>query len=157
MMGGLTSFDTAYLKAVMGWNTWEDMIFDAANFDMTRLDEIRKITTIETAYACSDLARRGSDQEFMNKKIIPKIPGELLVHCFSGAGVEGAALTHKFARVNPPMVNPRLWESNLVSGFCGSPGVNNMETIRFFKRFDPEPLKYEVIERMYPEIFYWNI
>jgi len=45
----------------------------------------------------------------------------------------------------------------LCSEFIGSPGFNIMETLRFLKRFDPEPHKYEDIEEQFPILFFWQL
>lgn len=55
-----------------------------------------------------------------------------------------------------PLIDERLWESNLTCQFVGSPGVNEMEVLRFFQRFDEYNWKYIAIERSFPKLFHWH-
>lgn len=156
LMGGMVGISTSKLKALTGFHAWEDMIYDAAGFDLTQLEAIKRITPLQAAIDVSNLAHRGSDQNYLNSKILPLIASDLLVHAFEGAGVPGAAKTVKTASVKPPQVDPRLWESTLCIAFTGAAGVNDLEVLRFLKRMDPENNKFKEIEKEYPQLFYWT-
>lgn len=95
----------------------------------------------------TDYNNRGSDQFFLNSVILPKIKDKLLFH----------NLTDKDFVYTLPMVDKKLWESNLVCRHIGSAGVIDMEVLRFFNRFDEYNWKYNDIEKQYPEIFYWHL
>jgi len=123
LMGGMVGFDTARLKAIMGWNSWEEMV---AGFD---------------------LSQRGSDQHLLNQKILPKIKDDLLL----------SKDVSKLPIMSLPQVDRRFWESNLTCRHVGSPGVVELEMIRFFKRFDLYQWKFDIIEKEYKNLFYWNL
>lgn len=129
LMGGMFGFNTAYLKAAMEVNSFEQLI------------------------AGWDLTQRGSDQHLLNQKILPRIKDNLLF--------VGGRMAHKipdtYAQDNLPSVNKALWESNLTCRHIGSSGVVEMETIRFFKRFDEYQWKFDVIEKQLPRVFYWHL
>lgn len=81
-----------------------------------------------------DLTKRGSDQTLINQKY------------------KGEVFNNKnFISGN---ASP-LWESNLIPAFMGSAGVNEMEAIRFFKRFDP--VQYDDFEKRFANLFYWHL
>jgi hypothetical protein len=130
LMGGMVAFKTAELKAIMRWDSFEGMIFG------------------------QDLSKRGSDQDFLNSFVLPKIKDKLLLHCFEGGGVPCAHKTTEVKAI-PPLIDRSFWESNLVCRHIGSAGVVEMELLRFFKRFDKENSKYFEVERKYPKLFYW--
>lgn len=137
LMGGMVGFDCAKFKAVTGFDTFEQMIEG------------------------KDLSIRGSDQHFLNS-LLPELQNDLLLHKFKGGGCN-AAQTYEVCTIDLPQVNKRLWESNLCVSFIGSAGFNELETLRFFQRFDPQMWnsktgatgKYAAIEKEFSQLFYW--
>lgn len=132
LMGGMVGFNTAQIKAIMGWNSWEDLV---ARFD---------------------LSQRGSDQNLLNYKMGPVIKDHLMLHKFAGSGLPAAQTLLVDEMKEIPQVNYQLWQSNLTCRHIGSPGVVELETLRFFKRFDPYNWKFMVAEKMFPQVFYWH-
>lgn len=99
-----------------------------------------------------DLSRHGSDQNFLNKTVHPKIKNNLMVHKLKGAGVAAASVRET---VPTGEINEKLWVTDLISRYIGSAGVIDFELIRFFRDFDPDP-KFDNFEKMFPQIFYWR-
>lgn len=130
LMGGMVGFDTAMLKSLMGWNSFEDIVRG------------------------HDLSQRGSDQHLLNGVVHPKISGWLMQHKLAGSGVQ-SMVTYESAGYDIPNVSTALWESNLTCRHIGSAGVVEMEMLRFFERFDIYNWKFKVIEKEFPQIFYW--
>lgn len=93
-----------------------------------------------------DLSVPGSDQTLIMARIYPIVQNYFL----HSKGEPKHELPH---------VNPNLWESNLTCRHIGSAGVVDLETIRFFERFDPQHNEVDFLGRefvdAYPEIFYW--
>ena len=79
---------------------------------------------------------RGTDQIFLNKKFVQFQP-EIIDNL-------------SYLDQSSP-----LWESNLTCRHIGSAGVVEMETIRFYKRFEGESKIIET-EKKYPLIFNWH-
>jgi hypothetical protein len=129
LMGGMVGFDTAWFKACMEASSWEGLI------------------------SSWDLTQRGSDQNWMNQKVLYRIKDELY---FSGSYTANHHIPDQYSQAQLPQVDPKLWESNLISSFIGAPGFNEMEALRFFKRFEKEPTKYVQIENEYPKLFHWR-
>lgn len=123
LMGGMVGFKCDAIRK--GYRSWEHMI---------------------KGY---DLSKRGSDQYLLNKRVLPLVQDSLYT-------ADLQAFKPYTNPVNdPPLpgVDKRLWESNLCSAFIGSAGVNEMETLRFFKRFDKTD--YSEFEKQHSDICYW--
>lgn len=99
----------------------------------------------EMIAAFGDLSRRGSDQIALEAHLYPRVRHDMLTHDLTGG---------RSVETRADGVDPRLWESNLTCRHIGSAGVVELETIRFFKRFDPHG--DADVERRYPEIFHWH-
>lgn len=91
-----------------------------------------------------DLSQRGSDQHLLNSLGIPD-------WCVFTPNMSQSQLLPV-----PPLIRPQLWESDLTCRHIGSAGVVELETIRFFQRHDAENWKFQVIEKQYPNLFYWQ-
>jgi hypothetical protein len=133
MMGGMVGFDGEHFRIKFGrrWGNLRDMIGDA------------------------DLYERGSDQSFMMKNIYPYVKDDMMGHFFEGCKERVAATKQAIDHsTRLPLVSPRLWESNLTCRHIGSAGVVEMETLRFFQRFDKTD--YSAFEKQFPKIFYWH-
>jgi hypothetical protein len=129
MMGGMVGFKVDHFKAEFPqWTSFEEMIKG------------------------QDLSKRGSDQDFMMKKIYPFAKPNMMGHFFDGCR-ENVKITRHTAGNQIPGVDPKLWESNLTCRHIGSPGVVDFETLRFFQRFDKTD--YSEFEKQFPQIFYW--
>jgi hypothetical protein len=129
LMGGMTGFQTSWFRGCMEMGSWEQMI------------------------SGWDFSQHGSDQNWLNAKVLPRIKDDLM---WSG-GPLGDEIPDAYSQAALPQVSPMLWEANLISSFIGSPGFNEVECIRFFRRFDKEPSKFEAIEKQFPKLFYWHL
>lgn len=127
LMGGLVGFRTEDFKRDTGYTSFEQMIQG------------------------QDLRKHGSDQNFMNKFIHPKIKNGLFMHNLKGQGIE-ARRTETSVPIGH--VNKKLWTSDLISRYIGSAGVIDFELLRWFKDNDPDP-KFDAFERKYSDVFYW--
>lgn len=129
MMGGMVGFRVDHFRQTFPqWTSFEEMIKG------------------------HDLSKRGSDQDFMMKKIYPFAKDNMMGHFFDGCR-ENVKITKHTAGKQIPGVDSKLWESNLTCRHIGSPGVVDFETLRFFKRFDK--MDYSAFEKEFPEICYW--
>lgn len=129
MMGGLIGVKVDHFKQTFPeYNTFEKLV---ANFD---------------------LSKHGSDQDLLMKRIYPKAKDNLMGHYFAGCN-EKVKITTRSVQSQIPGVDPKLWESNLCARHIGSPGIVDMETLRFFKRFDKTD--YSSFEKQFSDILYW--
>jgi len=130
LLGGLCSFSALQLRTK--YKSW---------------DELLSLSTI-------GISSRGTDQSFLNSVIYPDFKESMFAHYLKGMKGNGEAIVKTEIENIHLNINNNLWESNLCSFFAGSAGVNELETLRFFKRFEPKN-GFEEIEKQYPKIFYW--
>jgi hypothetical protein len=126
-------------------------------FDATQFRVIfREYDTFESMVDGFDLERRGSDQWLLRERIWPKCRTSALAHCLAGGTRSDAAVVNTDIRPDPVRgVPPELSESNLVVGFIGQAGVNEMELLRFFQRHDEQQRFYD-FEEEHRDICYWR-
>lgn len=128
LMGGLVSFKSEDFKRDTGYTSFEHMIKG------------------------QDLSKHGSDQNFMNKYIHPKIKHGLMLHKLKGAGIEAKRNITEVPASGP--IDKKLHLTDLVSRYIGSAGVIDMELLRFFQAFDKDE-RFDEFERKYSDIMYW--
>lgn len=100
---------------------------------------------------------RGTDQNFLNLVIYPDFKDSMMGHFLKGYPGNGEhSIIHFIDNMRLEGISPELWQSNLCILFAGAAGVNDLETIRFFRTFDKEIPEFIDIEKRYPKIFYWK-
>lgn len=122
-------------------------------FDCAKFKAVTAFETFEQMISGLNLSQRGSDQHFLNALNLQGV----LLHNFR------AMDNLYWAGQILPQVPKHLWESNLCVSFIGSAGFNELETLRFLQRFDPQMWngktgatgKYSAIEKEFPNLFYW--
>lgn len=129
LMGGLVAFRSEDFKRDTGYTSFEQMIKG------------------------HKLEQHGSDQNFMNKYIHPKIKHGLMMHNLKGAGIEAKVTKTEVPASGP--IDKKLWLSDLISRYIGSAGVIDLELLRFFRSVDPNP-KFDEFERRHSNIMYWQ-
>lgn len=112
-------------------------------FDCARFKALTGFNHFSELIAGQKLATHGSDQNYLNR--LP-IASNCLLHNGNGIELFGGL----------PQVDPALWESNLCISFIGAAGFNELETLRFLKRFDAYCWKYQPIEKEFPQLFSWQ-
>lgn len=113
-------------------------------FDTARFKAATGHLTWESLRGGWNLTQHGSDQNLLNSEVLPKME-KVMWHWPGDA-----------EKIVLPGVDPRLWESNLCCRHIGSPGVVEMETIRFFNRMDIYQWKFDIIEELLKYIFHWK-
>lgn len=129
LMGGLVSFRSEDFKKDTGYTSFDQMIKG------------------------QKLEQHGSDQNFLNKHIHPKIKKGLMMHKLKGAGIEAAVAKTEVPASGP--VDKKLWTADLISRYIGSAGVIDFELIRFFQSVDKNPA-FDEFERKHKSICYWR-
>jgi hypothetical protein len=101
------------------------------------------------------IKERGSDQSFLYEVIYKDFKYEMMLHNFKGTQDLCGQYRSMVTEIDLPEVPKRYWTSDLCSFFIGSAGVNEMETLRFFRSFVPEFWKDTDLWASYPKIFWW--
>jgi hypothetical protein len=130
LMGGMIGINTSKFKALTGFDSFEQMI---------------------DGY---DLSKRGSDQNLLNQRILPKVQNDVIFR--GGSGVSHLLHPINF-QGNLPGVEQKYWTSNLCTAFIGSAGFNELETIRFLRDTDIYNWKYISIEKEFAQLFHWHL
>lgn len=128
LMGGLVGFNCAKFRELTGYKSFDQMVSGC------------------------DFSKHGSDQNWMNKFVAPKIKNNLLFHNLKGQGAQAAAVKTEVPKMKD--ISEKLWTTDLISRYIGSAGVIDFELLRWFKANDPDP-KFDEFERKYKEVFYW--
>lgn len=81
----------------------------------------------------------GTDQHFLNDVIFPDFPS-----------------TNYQWQPGPSKRSNPLWASDLCTSFIGAAGVNEMETLRFFRSHLPGWGSDQDLWKQYPKLFYWH-
>lgn len=131
LMGGMIGVKTEPFKQLTGYKSFSSMVSGL------------------------NLKNHGSDQNFLNSAVLPKIKRDLAVYQLAGAGCEASGKFKEVPKVTIPGVDKKLWESDLTIRHIGGAGCVDMELLRFFKRFDDNP-KFDEFEKKYPQLFYWQ-
>lgn len=119
-----------------------------------KADKFRKLfPDFRSLIGKANLKDHGSDQNLLMQRVYPLVKNDMMGHFFKGCK-ERVKDNRESVYKEVPGVSPKLWESNLTCRMIGSPGVVDMELLRFFTRFDNR-LKYNLFEEKYPKIFYW--
>jgi hypothetical protein len=128
LMGGLTAFKSEDFKQATGYRSFDQMIKGL------------------------DLRQHGSDQNFLNKSVLPKIKNKLFLHNLKGAGCPASVVKTEVPASGP--VDKKYQHSDLVSRYIGSAGVIDFELLRWFKANDPNP-KWDEFEKRFNDVCYW--
>jgi hypothetical protein len=129
LMGGLVAFRSEDFKRDTGYKSFDQMIRG------------------------QNLSKHGSDQNFLNKYIHPKIKHGLMMHKLEGAGIEAKVTKTEVPAIGP--IDKKLWLSDLISRYIGSAGVIDFELIRFFRSVDPNP-ELDAFEKKFKDTMYWQ-
>lgn len=120
-------------------------------FKCKEFREITKYQSFQQMVGGLDLRHHGSDQNFLNQSIHPKIKHKLFFHNLKGAGAS-AGRTENSAPNG--VIDKKYWVTDLISRYIGSAGVIDLELLRFFRSFDNKT-EFQTLEKLFPKIFYW--
>jgi hypothetical protein len=118
-------------------------------FDTSRFKAYTRLYSWEEMVSGFDLSQRGSDQHLLNQRIFPLVAGDVRQRTTK-------TLPSIYEKGFVPHVDAKLWVSNLCVSFIGSPGANELETIRFLTSNDIYMWKYKEIETQFKELFWWR-
>lgn len=103
------------------------------------------------------ISQHGSDQQFLTQVVYMDFQNSMMLHNFKGTKHNCAdAMNDVRQDLKPIGVDQRLWASNLCISFIGTAGVNEMETLRFFRDNLPVWGSDAEMWAKYPKIFYWQ-
>jgi hypothetical protein len=145
MMGGLVGFRPGYINDLLKLNVtpehaWNKLLSFASDIDYNR---------------------KGSDQDFMNKVMYPKLCLHATEHFIKGMPhnlIEGNG-RHYSVDESIDIGVPELFKAtNLFAGHAGAAGFYEIPTLRFLNRYDPYEKDFIELETMpeFAQVFYWR-
>lgn len=146
MMGGLVGFRPGYINDLLKLNinpeaAWDKLISLGGNIDYNR---------------------KGSDQDFLNQVMYPKLCTNATEHFIKGMphNLKEENGRHYSVDESIDIGVPDLFKAtNLFAGHAGAAGFYEIPTLRFLSHYDPYRKDYEELEAMseFAQIFYWNV
>lgn len=138
LMGGMIGFVPEYFKMRTGFASWQAMMADSPiNFNV-----------------------KGSDQDFLNQVIYPKIAGpgndSITQHYVLGMPNTFLSDYHNHIPAIELAIDPELVESNNTCGHIGAAGYYTGPTFKFLHKYKDAFADLREIEAKYPKIFFWD-
>jgi len=145
MMGGLIGFRPGYVNDIMNLSNNPDKVFD-------------KLMKLDNG---TDFNRKGSDQDFLNRVMYPRLCTNATEHFIKGRPhdlIEGNGRHYSVDETIDIGVDPKFKETNLLAGHAGAAGFYEAPTMKFLYYSDPYKNDYTELEEMegFEKIFYWN-
>lgn len=137
MMGGMIGFKPADLSSRLGVNSWEELINLGGGMSFKR---------------------KGSDQDFLNKYVYPKVAESVTEHFVLGMRhnlPEADGRHYAIPDVEVENVDPIFKITNDCAGHIGAAGYYETPTVKFLRHSDPYREEYKEIELRYPQLFFW--
>lgn len=144
MMGGMIGFRPGYVNDIMRLNINPENAWD-------------KLLSLAPGI---DYSVKGSDQDFLNRVMYPKLCQYATEHFIKGRPhdlIEGNGRHYSIGDV-AIIVDPKFKETNLLAGHVGAAGFYEAPTMKFLHYEDPFRDEYQELESMkeFDKIFYWN-
>ena len=146
MMGGMVGFRPGYINDIMKItnnppDAWNNLIAIATDIDYRH---------------------KGSDQDFLNRVMYPKLCTNATEHFIKGRPhdlVEGNGRHYSVPDKSiSDKVNPKFMDTNFLAGHVGAAGFYEAPTMKFLYYEDPYKDQYAELESMpeFSQIFYWQ-
>lgn len=139
LMGGMIGVKSDYIRERVNANTWDDFMRNAKDINFTV---------------------KGSDQDFLNRFVLPKVSDSMVEHYFLGMpqSFRGECYVgqHIVDNIKVPNLKHELRESNLLVNHIGQAGFITEPVLNFFNKFGV--LKNEIweLESKFNDVFYWT-
>lgn len=144
-LGGLVGFRPGYVKDLLQLNTTPELSFD-------------KLLSLAPDI---DYSRKGSDQDFLNRVMYPKLCTNSTEHFIKGRPhdlIEGNGRHYSVPDIDLDGVDRKYEATNLLAGHSGAAGFYEAPTMKFLYYDDPYKKDYEELETMkgFEQTFYWQ-
>jgi len=137
LMGGMIGFQTNEFRKAM----------ETRSFD--------KFLLLDSSI---DFNKKGSDQTFLNKVVLPKVAKSMVEHYILGLPQSFRGECFNFIQDDPVEdIAPELRESNILVNHIGQAGFIIEPVMKFLEKYETNSEYYTQIEKQFPEIFYWHL
>jgi hypothetical protein len=139
LMGGMVGFKSREFKEIMGCDSFESLI------SLKQRDY--------------DFNIKGSDQDFLNEVILPKMASSMTEHYILGMPQSFRGDCHNFIQDVELDIDIELKESNHLVNHIGQSGCTIEPVLKFLNQYESKKNKvfFDFLERKQPETFYWKL
>jgi hypothetical protein len=139
LMGGMIGFQSGPFRDRMGVKSFDELLSLSQGIDFTR---------------------KGADQDFLNRYVLPKVADSITEHFVLGHPQTFRGDCHNFIHdidLKEIGVPDELKETNGYGFHIGAAGFQTDAVVKFLQKHGKDNEYWEGLERQYPEIFYWRL
>lgn len=121
------------------------------------------VTSFDELLALSqniDFSRKGADQDFLNRHVLPKVADSITEHFVLGHPQTFRGDCHNFIHdidLKEIGVPDELKETNGYGFHIGASGFQTDAVVKFLEKHGKDNEYWEGLEKQYPETFYWRL
>lgn len=107
-----------------------------------------------------DFSRKGADQDFLNRYVLPKVADSITEHFVLGHPQTFRGDCHNFIHdidLKEICVPDELKETNGYGFHVGASGFQTDAVVKFLEKHGKDNEYWEGLEKQYPEVFYWKL
>jgi hypothetical protein len=139
LMGGMCSFMSGPFRNRMGVQSFDELLSLAQGIDFSR---------------------KGADQDFLNRYVLPKVADSITEHFVLGHPQTFRGDCHNFIHdidLKEIGVPDELKETNGYGFHIGAAGMQVDAVVKFLQQHGKDNEYWESIEKQYPSVFYWQL
>jgi hypothetical protein len=139
LMGGMIGFQSGPFRDRMGVKSFDELLALSQGIDFNR---------------------KGADQDFLNRYVLPKVADSITEHFVLGHPQTFRGDCHNFIHdidLKEIGVPDELKETNGYGFHIGAAGMQTDAVVKFLEKHGKDNEYWESIEKQYPETFYWRL
>lgn len=139
LMGGMCGFMSGPFRDRMGVKSFDELMALSQGIDFNR---------------------KGADQDFLNRYVLPKVADSITEHFVLGHPQTFRGDCHNFIHdidLKEIGVPDELKETNGYGFHIGASGFQTDAVVKFLEKHGKDNEYWEGIEKQYPSIFYWRL
>lgn len=139
IMGGMCSFMSGPFRDRMGVKSFDELLSLSQGIDFNR---------------------KGADQDFLNRYVLPKVADSITEHFVLGHPQTFRGDCHNFIHdidLKEIGVPDELKETNGYGFHIGASGFQTDAVVKFLEKHGKDNEYWEQLEKQYPETFYWRL
>lgn len=139
IMGGMCGFMSGPFRDRMGVKSFDELIAISQGIDFDR---------------------KGADQDFLNRYVLPKVADSITEHFVLGHPQTFRGDCHNFIHdidLKEIGVPDELKETNGYGFHIGASGFQTDAVVKFLEKHGKDNEYWEELEKQYPETFYWRL
>lgn len=139
LMGGMIGFRSGPFRDRMGVKSFDELLSLSQGIDFNR---------------------KGADQDFLNRYVLPKVADSITEHFVLGHPQTFRGDCHNFIHdidLKEIGVPDELKETNGYGFHIGASGFQTDAAVKFLEKHGKDNEYWEQLEKQYPETFYWRL